>query len=87
MATAAAEHDPVAGWRGDDEVLQVVSRQPRLDVGVRRELRVGLQGGQERLGPGIVGVDGFQHGPADAKDSRAVLGYQLLEWLLTGHLR
>ena len=59
--------------------------QPGFDVGAGRQPRVGLEGGQEGVRPGIVRVDDSYHGPADPQDGRTVLGDHLLERLLARH--
>ena len=48
-------------------------------VAARPQVRVGLQGGEERLGPGVVGVDGPEQGPAHPQHHGPVLGHDLLE--------
>jgi len=55
--------------------------EPRLDVGVGGQIGVGAQRRQERLGPGVLGVDGADDGAADPQHRRAVLGHHVLERL------
>ena len=56
-------------------------------VGVGREVGIGPQGGEERLGPGVVGVGPGQQGPADPQDGRPVLVHDLLERSFGAHRR
>ena len=48
------------------------------------QVRVGPQGGQERLRPGVVGVGRPEDGPADPQHGRAVHRDDRLERLLAG---
>ena len=64
---------PPGGCAGDVDGLAVRDRhQPRLDVGVGRQLRVGLHGGQERIRPGVIGVGVADYRPNDAQHGGAV---------------
>ncbi len=53
--------------------------EPGLDVGVGGQVGVGAQRRQERLGPGVLGVDGSDDGAADPQHGRAVLGHHVFE--------
>ena len=59
--------------------------QPRLDVGVGRQRRIGAEGGEERLGPRVVCVDRADDGSAHSQHGRAVTQYHFGEGLLVGH--
>ena len=47
--------------------------QPRLDVGVGGQGRIGPQSRQERLGPGVISVDRADQGSAYSQHGRAVM--------------
>jgi hypothetical protein len=53
--------------------------EPGLDIGVGGQVSVGVQGGQKRLRPGVLGVDRTDDGSADSQHRRAVLGHYLFE--------
>ena len=66
--------------RVDVDRLAVRDRhQPRLDVGVGRQIRIGAERGQERLRPGVLGLGRADDGSADAQHRRAVPGHDRLE--------
>ena len=75
---------PAPGPPGADLVDRLVvgdRHQPAPDVAVRPQVGVGPQGGQERLRPGVVGVDRAEQGAADPHHHRAVLGHDRFERL------
>ena len=53
--------------------------QPRLDVGVGGQFRVGPKRRQEGLRPCVLGVDGPDDGAAHPQHGRAVLGHHVFE--------
>lgn len=53
--------------------------QPRLDVGPLVQVGVGTQRGQERLGPGVLGVVGAEQRGAHAQHGGPVASHHLLE--------
>ena len=53
--------------------------QPGGDVGAVAEVRVGPQSGEERVGPGVVGLVAAEHGATDPQHHRAVVDHDELE--------
>ena len=53
--------------------------EPAADVAVRTQAGIRPHGGQERLGPCVVGVGGGEQGPAHAHHDRPVLAHDVLE--------
>ena len=75
-----------AARRDDVDRLAVRDRhEPRLDVRAVGQVRVGAQGRQERLRPGVVGVDRPDHRAAHAQHGGAVLDDDTLEGFLHHH--
>ena len=62
--------------------------QPGGVVGVGREVWVGPEPGQERLRPGVVRIDGTEHGAADTPDPSPVVTDELVvRWFRSHHRR
>jgi hypothetical protein len=59
--------------------------QPGRDVGIRRQVGIGLQRRQEGFRPRIVAVDGTDDDPADPQHRGTVLGDHGLEGLFERH--
>jgi len=53
--------------------------QPAAHVAVGAQLRVGTQGGDERLLPAVVGIDRSHHAAQHLQHGAAVVGHDALE--------
>ena len=70
---------PAGGANVVDGLAMGDGHQPGRHVTVRSQAGIRLHRRKERVGPGVLGVIGAQHGPADAQDRRAMLGDDVLE--------